>query len=59
MVNWFHARNQKFFKAEEVSWNQDTLTNICVKNTIKKALQGKILEFFSQILLELRYEWKI
>ena len=42
------TRNQKFFKAEEVSWNQGTSINISSKTHERKTLLGKILEFFLQ-----------
>ena len=41
------ARNQKLFRAREVSWNLGTSKNISSKRQEKKAPQGKILEFFS------------
>ena len=40
------ARNQNFFRAGEVPWNQGTLTNISLKHTRKKGPAGKIWEFF-------------
>ena len=40
-----HGRNQKFFRAEEVSWNQGTLISISLKNK-KKGPAGKNWEFF-------------
>ena len=40
------ARNQKFFRAGEVSSNLDISINISPKTQEKKASQGKILEFF-------------
>ena len=39
------ARNQKFFRAGEISWNQGTLINLLLKKKQgKKALQGKTWE---------------
>ena len=40
--------NQKFFKTEEVSWNQGTLLKISWKTHEIKTLLGKILDFFLQ-----------
>ena len=40
------ARNQKFFRAGEMSWNQGTLINILLKGQEKKTPLGKIWDFF-------------
>ena len=42
------ARNQKFFKAEEVLWNQGTSITISSKTHERKALLGNLVEFFLQ-----------
>ena len=44
---FMQARNQKFFKAGEVSRNWDTSIQILLKTR------------YSQILLKLHFEWKI
>ena len=44
---WYQARNQKFFREGEVSWNQGTLINISLKNTRKKGPAEKNLGVFS------------
>ena len=38
--------NQEFFRAGEVSWNNDTSINISSVTLERKVLQGKISEFF-------------
>ena len=40
------ARNQNFFRAGEVSWDEGTFINILLKTPEKKAPQGQIWEFF-------------
>ena len=40
------ARNQKFFRAGEMSWNQGTSISILLKGQEKKTPLGKIWEFF-------------
>ena len=40
------TRNQKFFRAGEVSWDYGTFINILLKTPEKKAPQGKAWEFF-------------
>ena len=47
------ARNQKFFRAGEISWNQGTLINLLLKkNKEKKPLRENLGNFFSLILLK-------
>ena len=41
------ARNQKFFKKGEVSWNQSTLRNISLKKTRKRGPVGNNFGVFS------------
>ena len=53
------ARNQKFFKAEEVSWNYGTSINISSKAHENKAPHGKILEFFHLDTTKTAFEWNI
>ena len=50
--------NQKFYKAGEVSWNQDTSINISSKTHGRKALPGKILEFFFQDTVKTTFRLK-
>ena len=40
------ARNQKFFRTGEMSWNQGTSINILLKGQEKKNPLGKIWKFF-------------
>ena len=55
----FQARNQKFFRAAQVFRNQGTSIKNFVKNTRKKAPQGKFWSLFSQMLLKLHFGWNI
>ena len=43
---YFQVRNQKFFKAREVSWNKRTSINISFTTNERKAPQRNILELF-------------
>ena len=52
------TRNQKFFKAGEVSWNQGTSINILSKAHERKALLGKILEFLLQDAVKTTFRMK-
>ena len=40
------ARNHKFFRAGEISWDQGTFIDILLKTPEKKTLLGKIWVFF-------------
>ena len=52
------ARNQKFFKAEEVLWNQGTSITISSKTHERKALLGNLVEFFLQDTVKTTFQMK-
>ena len=52
------ARNQKFFKAEEVLWNQGTSITISSKTHERKDLLGNLVEFFLQDTVKTTFRMK-
>ena len=52
------ARNQKFFKAGKVSWNQGTSINISSKTHEHKASQAKFSEFFLLDTVKITFRMK-
>ena len=46
------ARNQEFFRAWEVSWDQGTLVNIHLQHEKERPCRGKISSFFAWIVLK-------
>ena len=51
----YQARNQKFFRAGEIFWNEGTSINVSCVTHKRKALQRKILVFFPQDSLKITF----
>ena len=50
-----HGSNQEFFRALDVSWNDDISITISSAIQKKKAPQGKMFEFFLLKILKTRF----
>ena len=57
-ISW-QARNQEFFRAGEVSWNEGTSINVSCEAHKRKALQRKIFVFFLQDALKITFQLRI